>query len=168
MSTWQFQAMQNIAKQNGWHQFISMQDYHSLLYREGEREMIPYCKSTGVGLIPWSPLARGLVARPFKAEPTLRRFNDPHSDYMIGPTTDVDVKIIGRVEEMAKKKAVSMAVIAIIWLLVKGLNPILGLGSTQRVDEAIEAVKLAKEGLLTAEDIAFLDELYVAKPTQGH
>ena len=168
MSAWQFQALQNIAKQNGWHQFISMQDYHSLLYREGEREMIPYCKSTGVGLIPWSPLARGLVTRPFKSESTLRRANDPFSDFMIGPTTDVDIKIIDRVEELAKKKGVSMAVIAIVWLLAKGLNPLLGLGSTQRVDEAVEGVKLAKEGLLTAEDLAFLDELYVAKPTQGH
>jgi len=145
-----------------------MQDYHSLLYREGEREMIPYCKNTGVGLIPWSPLARGLVARPFKSETTLRRGNDPFSDYMIGPTTEVDIKIIGRVEELAKKKGVSMAVIAIVWLLANGVNPLLGLGSKQRVDEAVDAVKQVKAGLLTAEDLAFLDELYVAKPVQGH
>lgn len=159
--------MQNIAKQNGWHQFISMQDYHSLLYREGEREMIPYCKSVGVGLIPWSPLARGLLARPFKSEPTLRGDSDPYSDYLIGPTTDVDGKIIGCVEELAQKKGVSMATIGIVWSLAKGVNPILGLGSEKRVDEAAKAVKLAKEGLLTKEDIAFLEELYVPKPVVG-
>ena len=168
MAAWEFQALQNVAKQNGWHQFISMQDYHSLLYREGEREMIPYCKSTAVGLIPWSPFSRGLLTRPSKSEPTTRRNNDPFSDFLIGPTTEVDIKIIDRVEELAKKKGVSMATIATVWLLVKGLNPILGLGSTQRVDEAVEGVKQAKAGLLTVEDMTFLDELYVPKPTQGH
>ena len=64
MATWEFQTLQNIAKENGWHQFISMQNYHNLLYREEEREMIPYCLDTGVGLIPWSPLARGFLTRP--------------------------------------------------------------------------------------------------------
>jgi aryl-alcohol dehydrogenase-like predicted oxidoreductase len=113
MAAWEFQALQNVAKQNGWHQFISMQDYHSLLYREPEREMFPYCKDAGVGLIPWSPLARGLVTRPYKTMPTIRQKNDFHSELMIGQTTKEDIEIIGRVEELAQKKEVSMATIAI-------------------------------------------------------
>src|SRR6185436_10712476 len=99
MATWQFQNLQNIARQHVWHEFVSMQDYHNLLYREEEREMIPYCQSTGVGLIPWSPLARGLLARPYGSTKTDRQKMDVYSEFLIGPTTKADIEIIGRVEE---------------------------------------------------------------------
>jgi len=164
MAAWEFQALQNVAKQNGWHQFISMQDYHSLLYREPEREMIPYCKDAGVGLIPWSPLARGLVTRPYKTKPSIRQKDDVYKELLIGKTTKEDIEIIGRVEELARKKEVSMATIAIAWCLKKGVTPIVGLGSIDRVDQAVEAVKFAKAGLLTDEDVKFLEELYHSKP----
>lgn len=164
MAAWEFQSLQNIAKQNGWHQFISMQDYYSLLYRENEREMIPYCRETGVGLIPWSPLARGILARPYKSAPTKRQETDMFSEFLLGKTTSADIEIIGRVEELAKKKDVAMASIAIAWCFAKGVVPILGLGSNERVDQAVESITLAKGGLLTREDVEFLDEKYVAKP----
>jgi aryl-alcohol dehydrogenase-like predicted oxidoreductase len=72
MAAWEFQALQNVATGNGWHQFISMQNYYNLIGREEEREMIPYCLDTGVGIIPWSPLARGRLARPWDSRSTIR------------------------------------------------------------------------------------------------
>jgi aryl-alcohol dehydrogenase-like predicted oxidoreductase len=167
MHAWEFQILNNIAAQNGWHKFISMQDYHSMLYREEEREMHAYCRDAGIGLIPWSPLARGLLTRPYsfsKEKPTTRQTTDVYSEFLIGPVTDADVKIIGRVEELANKKGASMAQVATAWSLAKGVNPILGLASVERVNEAVEAVKLAKEGLLSGEDVKNLEELYVPKP----
>ena len=166
MSTWEFQALNHIAEKNGWHKFISMQDYYSLLYREEEREMHPYCRDAGIGLIPWSPLARGLLTRPYRMnqeQPTVRQEVDTFSQMMIGPVTDTDIAVIGRVEELAKKKGCSMAQIGIVWLLTKGVNPIVGFSSTERVDEAVKAVGMLQEGLLADEDIKYLDELYVPK-----
>jgi len=164
MAAWEFQSLQNIAKQNGWHQFISMQDYYSLLYRENEREIIPYCQDTGVGLIPYSPLARGLLSRPYNSEQTTRQKTDVTSEFMLGKTTSADIEIIGRVEKLAEKKGVSMATVALAWCYAREVMPIVGLGTVNRVNEAVEAIKLAKAGLLEKEDIDFLEEKYVAKP----
>ena len=164
MAAWEFQSLQNIAKQNGWHQFISMQDYHSLIYREIERDMFPYCQDTGVGLIPYSPLARGLLTRPYKSAPTDRQKTDWYSEFLLGKTTDTDIEIIGRVEELAKKKGVPMTTIVLAWCFAKGVIPIVGLGSIERVNQAVESIALAKAGLLEKEDVKFLEEKYVAKP----
>lgn len=164
MAAWEFQSLQNIAKQNGWHQFISMQDYYSLLYRENEREMIPYCRDTGVGIIPFSPLARGLLTRPYGSQPTTRQKADVYSKYLLGETTSSDVEIIGRVEELARQKGVSMATIAVAWCVAKGVVPILGLGSIDRVNKTVEGLALTKTELLAKDDIDFLEQKYVAKP----
>lgn len=167
MHAWEFQALNNIADKHDWHKLISMQDYHSLLYREEEREMHAYCRDAGIGIIPWSPLARGLLARPYKVtkdQPTLRQTSDVYSRLLVGEMTEVDVNIINRVEELAKEKRCSMAQVAIAWSLKKGVNPIVGLASVDRVNEAAEAVSLASNGLLTDGDIKYLDELYIAKP----
>ena len=164
MSAWEFQTLQNIAEKNGWHQFISMQDYYSLIYRENEREMIPYCRDAGIGLIPYSPLARGLLTRPHNTEPTNRQKTDPLAGFMLGKTTSADIEIIGRVEELAHKKGVSMATIALAWCFARGVIPITGLVSIERVSETVEGFKLAKAGLLGKDDIDFLEEKYVAKP----
>ncbi|KAJ6164207.1 NADP-dependent oxidoreductase domain-containing protein [Penicillium chermesinum] len=132
MYAWEFQALNNIAERNGWHKMISMQDYYSLLHREEEREMHPYCRDAGIGIIPWSPLARGLLARPYKVsmeQPTTRQKEDALTAMMIGPITNEDIAIIGRVEELAKAKGVSMAQIGIAWCLKKGFYPVLGLSS---------------------------------------
>ena len=164
MYAWEFQTLNNIAEKNGWHKFISMQDYYSLLHREEEREMYPYCRDAGIGIIPWSPLARGLLARPYKnSERTLRQDGDQYGELAIGTATPEDIAIIGRVEELSKKKNCSMAQIATIWCLKKGVYPILGLGSIKRVDEAADAVALFESGLLSDEDVKYLDELYIPK-----
>ncbi|KAL2005771.1 hypothetical protein VTN00DRAFT_10264 [Thermoascus crustaceus] len=160
MAAWEFQSLNNIAARNGWHQFISMQNYHNLLAREEEREMIPYCKDVGIGLIPWSPLARGALARPWNSRSTVRESTDRALHRLVrGRETESDKEIIDRVEELAGKKGVSMAQVATAWSLAKGDNPIIGLGSKDRIDEAVAAVKVK----LTEEEIAYLEEPYVPK-----
>lgn len=166
MYAWEFQALNTIAEKNGWHKFISMQDYHSLLHREEEREVLPFCRSAGIGLIPWSPLARGLLARHYRESPetqTTRQTTDYYADMLIGPVTETDIAIINRVEVLAKKKNCSMAQISIAWSLKKEFNPIVRISRLERVNEAVQAVTLANEGLLTDEDVPFLDELYIPK-----
>ncbi|KAL2798405.1 NADP-dependent oxidoreductase domain-containing protein [Aspergillus keveii] len=161
MAAWEFQSLNNLAARKGWHTFISMQNYHNLLSREEEREMIPYCLDAGIGLIPWSPMARGLLARPWKSEPTLRESTDGALNVLLrNRETEADKAIVDRVEEIAKKKGVSMAQVAIAWSLShKNENPILGLSSKERIDEAIAAIKVK----LTDEEIAYLEEPYVPK-----
>ncbi|KAI9375283.1 NADP-dependent oxidoreductase domain-containing protein [Aspergillus egyptiacus] len=161
MSAWEFQALNNLAASRGWHTFISMQNYHNLISREEEREMIPYCLDAGIGLIPWSPLARGVLARPWHSAPTLRESTDGALNVLIkNRETEADKEIVGRVEELAKKKGVSMAQVAIAWSLShKNENPILGLSSKERIDEAVEAIKVK----LSEEEIKYLEEPYVPK-----
>ncbi|KAL4908204.1 hypothetical protein BDW74DRAFT_147042 [Aspergillus multicolor] len=161
MAAWEFQALNNVAKANGWHTFISMQNYHNLISREEEREMIPYCLDAGIGLIPWSPMARGLLTRPWKSAPTLRESTDGALNWLLkNRETEADKKIVDRVQEVAEKKGVSMAQVAIAWSLGNpSENPILGLSSKERIDEAVEAVHVK----LTDEERKYLEEPYVPK-----
>lgn len=161
MAAWEFQTLQNIAARHGWHQFISMQNYHNLIAREEEREMIPYCVDTGVGIIPWSPVARGALTRPWGSRSTLRENTDKALGSLIrGRETESDKAIVDRLEELAKKKDVSMAQVAIAWSLSHPLeNPIVGLNSKQRIDEAVASIKVQ----LTDEEIKYLEEPYVPK-----
>ncbi|KAJ5190725.1 Aldo/keto reductase [Penicillium cinerascens] len=161
MAAWEFQSLQNIAARNGWHQFISMQNYHNLLAREEEHEMIPYCLDTGVGIIPWSPMARGVLARPWNSRSTTREGSDGALKVLVrGRETESDKAIVGRVEELAGKKGVSMAQIAIAWSLSHPNEcPILGLNSTKRIDEAVASLKVK----LSPEEIQYLEEPYVPK-----
>ncbi|KAF2426542.1 voltage-gated shaker-like K+ channel, subunit [Tothia fuscella] len=165
MAAWEFQTMQNIAEKKGWHKFISMQNYHNLIYREEEREMIPYCQDTGVGLIPWSPLARGVLTRSFDSRSTKREHTDNFLKSMIRDReTDVDRAIVGRVEEVARRKGISMAAVATAWSLSKGCCPILGLNSKQRIDEACDNIRVR----LTEEDVKYLEDAYLPKPVTGY
>lgn len=161
MAAWEFQSLQNIAARNGWHQFISMQNYHNLLAREEEREMIPYCLDTGVGIIPWSPMARGVLARPWNSRSTTREGTDGALKVLVrSRETESDKAIVGRVEELAGRKGVSMAQIAIAWSLSHPNEcPILGLSSTKRIDEAVASLKVK----LSPEEIQYLEEPYVPK-----
>ncbi|KAJ6108212.1 hypothetical protein N7523_009535 [Penicillium sp. IBT 18751x] len=161
MAAWEFQTLQNIAAKNGWHQFISMQNYHNLIAREEEREMIPYCLDTGVGLIPWSPMARGALARPWGSRSTVRENTDgPLKGMIRNRESASDKAIIDRVEELAGKKGVSMAQIAIAWSLSQPKEcPILGLHSIQRIDEAVASLSIK----LSPEEIQYLEEPYVPK-----
>ncbi|EMD68115.1 hypothetical protein COCSADRAFT_108232 [Bipolaris sorokiniana ND90Pr] len=164
MAAWEFQTLQNIADKNGWHKFISMQNYYNLLYREEEREMIPYCQDTGVGLIPWSPIARGALTRPWNDRSTKRAETDKFQDLLVYSREDaIDKKIIERVEEVAKKNNVSMACIATAWTIKKGVCPIIGLGSKQRIEEAVQNIHFK----LSDEDAKYLEEVYAPKFRQG-
>jgi len=164
MAAWEFQTLQNIAEKNGWHKFISMQNYYNLIYREEEREMIPYCQDTGVGLIPWSPIARGALTRPWSDRSSSRAQTDKFLESLVhGREDEIDQKIIGRVEEVAKKNNVSMACIATAWCIKKGVCPIIGLSSKERVDETIKNANYK----LSDEDAKYLEEMYRPKERQG-
>ncbi|XHG01232.1 hypothetical protein AWENTII_004626 [Aspergillus wentii] len=161
MAAWEFQTLQNIAARNGWHQFISMQNYHNLISREEEREMIPYCQDAGIGLIPWSPMARGVLARPWGSRSTVREATDGALKLLVrSRESEADKAIVDRVEEVARKKGVSMASVAIAWSLSHpNENPILGLNSKERIDEAVASIKVK----LSDEEIKYLEEPYVPK-----
>lgn len=167
MAAWEFQTLQNIAAIHNWHRFISMQNYHNLLYREEEREMLPYCQDTGVGCIAWSPLKRGVLARPWTDRPSsVRGRTDNYLKALIhSRNMDADKAIVERVEEVARKRGVAMAIVATAWCLSKrGVNPILGLGSVERIDQAVEAVGFRLE----EEEIRYLEEPYLPKEVQGY
>ncbi|OCL05277.1 Aldo/keto reductase [Glonium stellatum] len=165
MAAWEFQALQNIAEKHGWHKFISMQNYYNLIYREEEREMIPYCKDTGVGLIPWSPVARGVLTRPWGDRTTTREKTDKFLASLIrARENDVDKAIIDRLEEVAKKRGVNMTTIATAWCIKKGVIPIIGLSSKERIDQAVENSKYQ----LSDEDAKYLEEPYLPKAIQGY
>ncbi|KAF2731770.1 aldo-keto reductase [Polyplosphaeria fusca] len=158
MAAWEFQKLNNVAEKHGWHKFISMQNYHNLLYREEEREMFPYCKDAGIGLIPWSPLAGGYLARPWNNDDkSVREQSDQFKELTVRPG---DYIVVNRLEEVAKKLNSTMAKVAIAWSISKGVNPILGLQSIKRIDEAVEGSQLE----LSEEDIKALDEVYQPKP----
>ncbi|KAJ7167137.1 Aldo/keto reductase [Mycena crocata] len=161
---WQFHVMQNYAIAHNLTPFISMQNHHSLLYREEEREMFPTTKHFGVGIIPWSPLARGMLTRPMDAlKETSRGSGDPFVHmYDAGGAGE----IVGRVEELAKKRGVSMAQIALAWSMGKDgvIAPIIGTTSTEKITDSIAAVHLK----LTPEEMAFLEEPYRPLPVFGH
>ncbi|PVH95076.1 Aldo/keto reductase [Periconia macrospinosa] len=164
MAAWEFQSLQNIADRNGWHKFISMQNYYNLIYREEEREMIPYCQDTGVGLIPWSPIARGALTRPWSDRSSKRAETDKFLEMLVHSREDkIDQGIIGRVEEVAKKHSVSMACIATAWCIKKGVCPIIGLNSKERIEEAAKNIHFK----LSDEDARYLEELYAPKERQG-
>ncbi|KAH7139560.1 NADP-dependent oxidoreductase domain-containing protein [Dendryphion nanum] len=157
MAAWEFQMLNNTAERNGWHKFISMQNYHNLLYREEEREMHPYCNYAGIGLIPWSPLAQGTLARPWKDDASSVRAQNNAIIAML--TNDGDKDVVDRLEEVSKRLGVSMATVATAWSLKKGVNPILGLQSIGRIDEAVETVNFE----LSDADVEALEEPYRAK-----
>ncbi|KAL9635652.1 MAG: hypothetical protein Q9164_003318 [Protoblastenia rupestris] len=159
MWAFQFATMQFTAEKHGWTKFVSMQNVYNLLYREEEREMNKFCLETGVGLIPWGPLSQGQLARPHdETGKTTRSSGKP-------PLPEADVKIIGRVEELAKAKGWPMSHVALAWLAKKGVSsPIIGFSKVDRIDEAIEL----KGKELTDKEASFLEEEYVPKSIMGH
>ncbi|KAL7271524.1 hypothetical protein RUND412_005716 [Rhizina undulata] len=165
MHTYQFQGMQHIADLKGYTKFISMQNHYSLLYREEEREMNAYCKNTGVGLIPWSPLARGHLARPPNPTSSSRMdFEKTNPIYQNYGATEADQTIIRRVEEIANKKGWKMATVALLWICARVSSPIVGAGSLERVESLLDIT--GKK--LTAEEEKYLEEAYVPRPILGH
>lgn len=161
MAAWEFQRLQNVAEKNGWHKFISMQGLYNLLNREDEREMIPFCKATGVGLMPWSPLSAGVLTHLWDDRSDPREKSDVFLKALFrGREEEADKAVVGRLEELSMKKGVAMAQIAVAWVIRKGGSPICGLETAERIDQAIDALSV----VLTEEEVAFLEEPYVAKP----
>ena len=167
MFAWQFAQAQHVADRNNWTRFVSMQPHYNLIYREEEREMIPQCINQGVGIIPWSPLARGVLAgnRSRDGERrTTRSDTDGFTDYLYSQPTDFDV--VERVAEVAAGRGVPPAQVALAWLLGKpGVTaPIIGATRPSHLADALAAEQLA----LTDEEAALLEEPYVPHPVLGH
>ncbi|MFG0669691.1 aldo/keto reductase [Pseudomonas sp. xss_1] len=164
MYAWQFAKAQQVALANGWSRFVSMQNYLNLIYREEEREMIPLCMDQGVGLMPWSPMARGRLTRP-SGQQTTRTQTDISGQSFYQATEAEDGRVIDRVEEIAKEKGVPMAQVALAWVLSKTAvsAPIVGASKAHHLDDAIAALGLA----LSVEDIQRLEELYVPHAVTG-
>ena len=167
MFAWQFAKAQAVADAHGWTRFVSMQNHYNLIYREEEREMIPPCIDQGVGVIPWSPLARGVLAgnRNRSGEKhTTRSGTDDFTDYLYSQPTDFDV--VERVAEVAGERGVPAAQVALAWLLhKKGVTaPIVGATKPGHLDDALAAEALT----LDATEIERLEEPYVSHPVLGH
>ncbi len=167
MYAWQFAKMQHAADLHGWTRFVAMQNHYNLVYREEEREMIPLCIADGVGLIPWSPLARGFLAGNRTADrsgDTSRARTDAFAhDLYFRPE---DFTIVERVGEIAKQRGVSNAQIALAWMLHKpGITaPIIGASKMYQLDEAIAALEIK----LSADEMAALEAPYQPHPVLGH
>jgi len=164
MWAYQFAKMQNAAEKHGWTKFVSMQNHYSLCYREEEREMNPFCHDTGVGLIPWAPLYRGLLARPPKSDVTERE-KSMQNNPMFKGHEDPDVQeIIKRTLELAEKKGWKMSQVALAWIIQKGTIPICGFSNLSRLDEAVGV----RGKTLTEEEMKYLEEPYLPKKIVGH
>jgi 1-deoxyxylulose-5-phosphate synthase len=167
MYAWQFAKAQYCADAHGWTRFSSMQNHYNLLYREEEREMIPQCVDQGVGVIPWSPLARGVLAgnRTRSGERrTTRAGTDPFSDSMYAAPSDFD--IVDRVAAMASGRGVPPAQVALAWLLQRpGVTaPIIGATKLGHLEDALAGERLD----LTEDEVRQLEELYIPHAVLGH
>ncbi|RMF80710.1 MAG: aldo/keto reductase [Chloroflexi bacterium] len=167
MFAWQFAKAQHVAESNGWTKFISMQNHYNLIYREEEREMNPLCIDQGVGLIPWSPLARGFLAGNRSRKEwgeTIRAKSDDFAQMMY--YQDVDFAIVERVVEVAGRLGVKPAQVALAWLLQQSgvSSPIIGATKMYHLEEAVASVDIR----LSEDDVAYLEELYVPHPVLGH
>jgi aryl-alcohol dehydrogenase-like predicted oxidoreductase len=167
MFAWQFAKAQHVAEQHGWTRFVSMQNHYNLLYREEEREMIPLCLDQGIGVLPWSPLARGVLTGTRTRDGqrhTTRASTDQFTDYLYSQPTDFDV--VDRVEAVAAGRGVPMAQVAMAWLLQRpGVTaPIVGSTKAQHLTDALAAEQLT----LDDDEIAKLEEPYVPHPVLGH
>lgn len=164
MFAWQFAKSLYAADARGWTRFASMQNHLNLLYREEEREMLPLCAAEGIGVIPWSPMARGRLTRDW-SETTRRSETDEYARTLYSVTEESDRKVVERVAEVAKARGVSRAQIALAWVLSKPAvtAPIIGASKPHHLTDAVAAVSLK----LSAEEIALLEEPYVPHKAAG-
>ena len=166
MFAWQFAQMLAISDANGWARFVTMQNHYNLLYREEEREMNPLCESEGVGLIPWSPLARGVLAGNRKAQTTRARTDDFGANLYGKEIADADQRVLDRLEEISQKRGIPQAQTALAWLLHKPgmVAPIVGASKAHHLDDAVAAAGVK----LSDEEIARLEEPYIPHEIAGH
>ena len=166
MYAWQFCKARYLADRHGWTRFVSMQNHYNLIYREEEREMMPLCAAEGVGVIPWSPLARGYVTRPWTEKPaTERAGSDAFGKTLYGKTRGSDRKVVEKVGEIAEKRAIPMAQVALAWMLSKPFvhSPIIGATKPRHLEDAVNALSVK----LTPEEIKSLESPYVPHPVSG-
>jgi aryl-alcohol dehydrogenase-like predicted oxidoreductase len=165
MFAWQFAKALYLASRNGWARFVSMQNHYNLIYREEEREMMPLCQSEGIGVIPWSPLARGRLARPWQAESTKRLETDQFGKTLYARTESADRQVIDRVGQVAEKRGIPRAQVALAWLLGRPgvAAPIVGATRPEHLADAAAAVSLR----LSEEEVAALEEPYAPHPVAG-
>jgi len=167
MYAWQFAQMLATSDAHGWTRFVAMQNHYNLIYREEEREMLPLCRAEGIGVIPWSPLARGFLAgnrrKGDRGETTRAKTDDFAAEMYY---TDADFTIAGRTADLAARRGLKPAQIALAWLLSKpGVTaPIVGASKMPQLDEAIAALDVRLE----PDEIAFLEEAYVPHRILGH
>jgi len=165
MYAWQFMSALSLQARHGWARFVSMQNLYNLVYREEEKEMLPLCRHERIAVTPWGPLAAGLLARPAESSPrTLRSRTDPFARELYDPAVDHDV--IARCNQVASRRGVSPARIALAWLLHKPevTAPIVGATRPRQLDDCLEALDVR----LSAEEMEFLEELYRQHPVVGH
>ncbi|NHN32839.1 aldo/keto reductase [Paenibacillus agricola] len=164
MYAWQFLKALHVADKNGWTRFVSMQNHLNLMYREEEREMLPLCKEEKIGVIPYSPLAKGRLTRDWE-ETTHRSETDQVQKTQYDPTANADRLVVERVAAIAEKRGVPRAQIAFAWVLQKEpvTAPIIGATKISHLEDAVAALSIK----LTPEEIAFLEESYVPHPIIG-
>src|SRR5580658_7994229 len=165
MHAWQFTKALYLSRLHGWTRFVSMQNHYNLVYREEEREMIPLCQSEGIGVIPWSPLARGRLARPRQSEPTQRYETDQFGKSLYSRTEEADGKVVDRLGQIAEQRGVPRAQVALAWLLSKPVisAPIVGATRPNHLQDAAQALSLR----LTPDETVSLEEPYVPHPVLG-
>jgi aryl-alcohol dehydrogenase-like predicted oxidoreductase len=165
MWAWQFSKALYTSEKHGWAKFVTMQPHYNLLYREEEREMLKLCLDQGVGVIPWSPLARGKLARSWEAEATTRSESDGYAKNLYAKTAEVDKGVVERLAKVAGERGVPMAQVALAWLLTKPAitAPIVGATKLHHLEDAVAAVGLK----LTADEVKALEEPYVPHSVLG-
>ena len=164
MFSWQFAQALGISERHGWAKFVSMQNHLNLMYREEEREMLPLCAAEGIGVIPWSPLARGRLTRPWGTE-TARTEGDAFGNVLYKATEASDRGIVEAVAGLATARGVSRAQVALAWVLAKPVisAPIIGATKMSHLDDAIAAVELT----LSVDEIAGLEKPYTPRAVAG-
>jgi aryl-alcohol dehydrogenase-like predicted oxidoreductase len=165
MYAWQFAKALHVSDTHGWARFATMQNYVNLLYREEEREMLPLCKAEGVGVIPWSPLARGRLTRDWDAS-TARQESDEFGRSLYAKTQDADRKVVEALTAVAARLGRPRAQVALAWVLGKSeiAAPIVGATRLEQLDDAVAALTLA----LSPADVAELEAPYLPHPIIGH
>jgi len=165
MYAWQFAKALYLSQLNGWTRFVSMQNHLNLLYREEEREMIGLCQSEGIAVIPWSPLARGRLTRPWQSETTKRVETDFFGNRMYSATEDADRKVVDALGQLSEQRGIPRAQLALAWLLGKpGVTaPIVGATKPHHLEDAVAALSVK----LTTEEVAALETPYIPHPVLG-
>jgi len=165
MYAWQFQRALYVAERHGWTRFVSMQNHYNLIYREEEREMLPLCRAEKIAVTPYSPLASGRLARN-TSETTTRLEADPIAKSKYDATAEADKRVIERLGEIAERRAVPRAQIALAWLLHKTpvVAPVIGASGIAQLESAVGSVSIK----LTPEEMSYMEEPYVPHPIVGH